>query len=128
MGLQWANQCYCGNSYGSYGDTTGCDSCGVGLQECGGMNAVYTVTAGAPAAEPAAEQNAPPHDCHATGGGMCYTYFVSVGGSNWDTMEAYCAWLGGHLAKDENAARELLQSGLCSSHSVHLSLRVIIIA
>ena len=58
MGLQWANECYCGNSYGSQGAvaTTDCDSdgiveaggvadlCGDGTFSCGSHNAVYTVS------------------------------------------------------------------------------------
>lgn len=42
LGLQWTNQCFCGNSYGRYGEASGCDNCGIGLPQCGVRNAVYT--------------------------------------------------------------------------------------
>eukprot|EP01051_Picozoa_sp_SAG22_P004156 SAG22_NODE_215_length_14950_cov_4.960676_7_plen_1457_part_00 len=46
LGLQWANECYCGNSYGGQGEltcATCCEDCAVGNQVCGNMNAVYEV-------------------------------------------------------------------------------------
>ena len=58
MGLQWVNECYCGNNYGTQeeADATDCDSdgivdngdiadlCGDGTQACGNRNAIYTVS------------------------------------------------------------------------------------
>ena len=41
--LQWANECYCGNSFGSQGTASGCTDCAIGENTCGGNNAVYTV-------------------------------------------------------------------------------------
>ena len=43
MGLQWENQCFCGNSYGTQGETDGCEDCGIGQRVCGGRNAVYRI-------------------------------------------------------------------------------------
>jgi hypothetical protein len=54
----------------------------------------------------------PPHDCDATTSDLCFTYFESGGGTNWDSMEAYCDGLGGHLAKDETAERESAPPGI----------------
>jgi len=41
FGVQFASQCFCGNKYGSYGSSTGCNShCnGNSTQTCGGANA-----------------------------------------------------------------------------------------
>ena len=56
FGLQWANECWCGNTYGSHGEASigDCDAdanidrvadlCGNGQQDCGYRNAVYRIT------------------------------------------------------------------------------------
>ena len=45
MGLQWHDQCWCDNSFGSHGLATGCGdggrNCGAGLDTCGNKNAVF---------------------------------------------------------------------------------------
>ena len=50
MGLQWSDECYCGDSYGSHGVATGCGdggrNCGDGLLTCGYMNAVFELYTG----------------------------------------------------------------------------------
>ena len=58
MGLQWANECWCGNTYGTQGeaeDATFCDAdgdvsngyadlCANGEGNCGNLNAVYAIS------------------------------------------------------------------------------------
>eukprot|EP01051_Picozoa_sp_SAG22_P016333 SAG22_NODE_2288_length_2755_cov_20.440512_3_plen_293_part_00 len=56
FGLQWLDQCYCGNDYGKHGEaqraqqcgsstSTDAVQCGIGLQRvCGNANAVYAVS------------------------------------------------------------------------------------
>jgi hypothetical protein len=56
FGLQWKDQCYCGNSYGSQGEDgiMACDAdgdlssgvadlCGNGINDCGNHNAIYKI-------------------------------------------------------------------------------------
>ena len=49
MGLQWTNQCFCDNDFGSYGNGDGCgdrgQDCSTGEEACGGVNAVFAVDA-----------------------------------------------------------------------------------
>ena len=51
MGLQWAWQCFCGDSYGAFGPASGCgeqgQNCGNGVEDgnsCSYMNAVFALT------------------------------------------------------------------------------------
>lgn len=51
MGLQWAWQCFCGDSYGAFGPAGGCgeqgQNCGNGVEDgnpCSYMNAVFALT------------------------------------------------------------------------------------
>eukprot|EP01051_Picozoa_sp_SAG22_P005696 SAG22_NODE_346_length_11892_cov_40.205970_6_plen_1014_part_01 len=46
MGLQWINECFCGNSYGSLGESPSCVQCGqdgATGESCGNRNEVYHV-------------------------------------------------------------------------------------
>eukprot|EP01051_Picozoa_sp_SAG22_P002138 SAG22_NODE_93_length_20834_cov_27.179503_16_plen_1288_part_00 len=45
MGLQWTSECFCGNSYGSQGEVSGCQNCGTSSSRdsCGDKNAVYSI-------------------------------------------------------------------------------------
>jgi len=54
FGLQWDNECWCGNDYGSQGENSDCGDAsstsngicadGTGRNACGGRNAVYSLT------------------------------------------------------------------------------------
>jgi hypothetical protein len=45
MGLQWEDECFCGDSYGSQGGKNTCPAaeCGLGGSGCAGRNAVYRI-------------------------------------------------------------------------------------
>lgn len=47
FGLQWVDQCFCGNQFGSYGPSDQCGDhgaeCANGAETCGSTNAVFDV-------------------------------------------------------------------------------------